>query len=227
MIFSANPFIKRSKVLTRIALYVKRYAPKLRILLICSVIPVVLGCASNGTVSEQDWRERMIEDARKPGVMAQFCVLETTLPGYLHASDVQRKDGRGLSMGSALSSFLGTTSSGQSIFESYLGKLDEFTAAVIFPTSKAQQVFLANNELYAVETWSQWVRPDLVSSDREIGFKLLYGKKVTKEDQGPVTVLARFKMGSYVKWRGETGDLRSKNQPNDLESCPLTPHPTL
>ncbi len=199
----------------------------LRILLGCAVVVFVAGCASGVTTSEQDWRERMLQNARAPDVMAQFCALETTQPGYLRVSDVKRKDGRAVSMGSTLIAFLGTTPSGQSIFESYGGKLDEFAAFIVSPTNTARHVFQANNKLYTVGEWSAWVRPDFVSSDREIGFKLLYGKNVVGEVRGSITVLARYKIGSYVDWRKETDGISKDNRRSDLEPCPLAPDTTL
>ena len=161
------------------------------------------GCATGVATPKQGVREQMFQDARKPGVMAQFCTLEATLPG-----------------------FLGTTTSGQSIFQGYGGQLDEFTAFVISPANTARQVFLANKELYAVGRWSAWVQPDYVSSDRDVLFKLLYGKSVVPEDTGPVTVLARFKVGSYVDFRRETDGITKDNRQSDLEPCPLAPNPS-
>jgi hypothetical protein len=166
----------------------------------------------------------MYADARKPGVMAQFCVLQTAVPGYLPASNVQRERGEPRSIVSMLTRYLGTSSSGQFIFESYLGKLEEFSAAVIFHLSPAQQVFLANKSLYAMQDWSQWVQPDLVSGDQDIRSKILYGKNPGKDNGGPRKVLARFKVGSYVDWRRETDDINART---DLDPCPLTPTPSL
>jgi len=166
----------------------------------------------------------MYQDARKPGVMAQFCVFETKLPGHLAVSNVLREGKRPRSIGSSVTTSLGITTSGQFTYQSYLGKLEEFAAAIVSPFGEEQYIFLANKSLYSGDSWSQWIQPDIVSPNRDIQFKLLYGKDVVKEHTGPVKVLARFKAGSYVQWREATDGLRKQDK---LEPCPLTPNPPL
>lgn len=155
--------------------------------------------------------------------MAQFCVFETKLPGHLAVSDVLREGERPRSIGSAVTKNLGTTTSGQFIYQSYLGKFEEFTAAIASPFGQEQYIFLANKSLYTVDSWSKWIQPDIVSSNRDIQFKLLYGKDVVKENTGPVRVLARFRVGSYVQWREATDGLRTQD---NLEPCPFDAQPS-
>jgi hypothetical protein len=156
--------------------------------------------------------------------MAQFCVFETALPGHLAVSKVLREGERPLSMGSSVTRNLGTTTSGQFIYQSYLGQLEEFAAGIADPFGKVQYIFLANKLFYSGDNWSKWIQPDIVSPNRNIMFKLLYGKEVVREHTGPVKVLARFKVGSYVQWREATDGLRKQD---NLEPCPLTPNPSL
>src|SRR5262249_43673540 len=121
----------------------------------------------------------------------------------------------------------GTSSSGQFMFQSYLGKLDEVSAAIVFPVSQEQQIFRASKSWYAAESWSRWVEPDLVSADRDIMFKILYDRNLPKTSGGPVKAMARFKIGSYVQWREQTDGIGRDNLQSNLEPCPLTPNTSL
>ena len=104
------------------------------------------------------------------------------------------------------------------MFLSFLASLDEFAGASVFPLKYEEQHIFLRKRSYPKEGWTDWMPPDQVSGDRDVQFKILYGRTLGNGIDVPRTVMARFKVGSYVDWRTETDGLTPKS---DLSSCPL------
>lgn len=183
---------------------------------------IITGCTSVATHREpDDWRARLMMEARKPGIVAQFCTFKTNSPNFLIIHDIRRKDGVPKSIGSAVTAFVGKSTSGQSVFLSYLGTLDEFAGATVLPPAAPLQVFVPMSPL---SEWSDWQFPSFLSNDRDVELRIMNGRKVSGDSHVSPVVMARFRVNSYVEYSRETDAIRKAGHNNNLLDCPLQPN---
>jgi hypothetical protein len=196
---------------------VTRNKPKFLVADVRSAISLVFlgvlgGCApSDGGL---DWVEQQNRRHRSPAVVAQFCVAGTKDARYLPVMTIKQG-----SAGSGMRDLVGTTESGQSVFESFLGQVGEFKAVILFHTTSTQQVFF-DRRSYKPGAWTDWQPPDQVSDDSDLWYKLVYSRKPGKGTTSPITAYARFKQSSFVEYLREMDEMRKKGLDSTLPSCP-------
>ena len=78
-------------------------------------------------------------------------------------------------------------------------------------------VFTTRRGAYMQSGWSEWARPDFISLDREVMFKVLSGAHIKKDSEARPRILARFKTESFLEYLYQSKEERAAN----LESCPL------
>jgi hypothetical protein len=158
-----------------------------------------------------------MREARRPGVVAQFCAFDVATPPWIAIYGVTHGPYGG-QIGSGPERYLGSTTSGQHVFETFLGPVESFGGVVLYQREAARPVFLPNASLYASGQWSAWSPPDFVTDDPEIQNRLLTGARYETRAGGKIRALGRFRRATHVEYMQ---DGASRQKRTDLEPCPL------
>ena len=157
-----------------------RHQMRIFLLIVAGLSSLLAGCGNlrpyTNPYPNLNWREDLDTRNKKPRLIAQVCL--STEAEAIRFATLERGPIR--SMDSAGVKRTGTTSVGQSIFETYTAFPEELMVDIVRINGEKMQYVFSTEGIVPRKEWSDWLDPLFATEDRDFFWRALHDKSYTK-----------------------------------------------